>query len=91
MALPKTDWLARPILLAALGAVFLVAPAHAQEGALLTTLENEIASAAQGWQATSISAATSLFWILAGIEIGIAAVRPAEFIILRFSHKLQEA
>ncbi len=24
-------------------------------------------------------------------EIGIAAVRPAEFIILRFSHKLQEA
>lgn len=32
--------------------------------------------------------------ILAGrliIEIGIAAVRPAEFMILRFSHKLQEA
>jgi phage tail sheath protein FI len=25
------------------------------------------------------------------IEVGIAAVRPAEFIILRFSHKLQEA
>jgi phage tail sheath protein FI len=25
------------------------------------------------------------------IEIGLAAVRPAEFIILRFSHKLQEA
>jgi phage tail sheath protein FI len=25
------------------------------------------------------------------IEIGIAAVRPAEFIVLRFSHKLQEA
>jgi phage tail sheath protein FI len=25
------------------------------------------------------------------IEIGMAAVRPAEFIILRFSHKLQEA
>lgn len=25
------------------------------------------------------------------IEIGVAAVRPAEFIILRFSHKLQEA
>lgn len=25
------------------------------------------------------------------VEIGIAAVRPAEFIILRFSHKLQEA
>ncbi|MGB1277421.1 MAG: phage tail sheath family protein, partial [Nannocystaceae bacterium] len=25
------------------------------------------------------------------VEIGLAAVRPAEFIILRFSHKLQEA
>ena len=25
------------------------------------------------------------------VEIGMAAVRPAEFIILRFSHKLQEA
>jgi hypothetical protein len=32
--------------------------------------------------------------ILAGrmiVEIGVAAVRPAEFIILRFTHKLQEA
>ena len=25
------------------------------------------------------------------VEIGIAAIRPAEFIILRFSHKMQEA
>ena len=25
------------------------------------------------------------------VEIGVAAVRPAEFIILRFSHKLQQA
>jgi len=25
------------------------------------------------------------------VEIGMAAVRPAEFIILRFSHKMQEA
>jgi hypothetical protein len=25
------------------------------------------------------------------IEVGIAAVRPAEFIVLKFSHKLQEA
>jgi hypothetical protein len=25
------------------------------------------------------------------VEIGAAAVRPAEFIILRFSHKLQQA
>jgi len=25
------------------------------------------------------------------VEIGVAAVRPAEFIILRFTHKMQEA
>jgi phage tail sheath protein FI len=25
------------------------------------------------------------------VEIGMAAVRPAEFIILRFSHKMQES
>jgi len=25
------------------------------------------------------------------VEIGVAAVRPAEFIVLRFSHKMQEA
>ena len=25
------------------------------------------------------------------VEIGVAAVRPAEFIIIRFMHKLQEA
>ena len=25
------------------------------------------------------------------VEVGVAAVRPAEFIILRFSHKMQEA
>jgi len=25
------------------------------------------------------------------VEIGVAAVRPAEFIIIRFTHKLQEA
>ena len=25
------------------------------------------------------------------VEIGLAAVRPAEFIILKFSHKLQES
>lgn len=32
--------------------------------------------------------------ILAGkmiVEIGLAAIRPAEFVVLRFSHKLQEA
>jgi type IV secretion system protein TrbL len=51
-----------------------IEPALAQEGALLTNLENEIASASQGWESTVMSAARSLFWILAGIEVGIAAV-----------------
>ncbi|ARD70049.2 conjugal transfer protein TrbL (plasmid) [Aminobacter sp. MSH1] len=49
-------------------------PALAQDGSLLTNLENEIANAAQGWEVTIMQAARSLFWILAGIEIGIAAV-----------------
>lgn len=59
----------------AAGALLLLAnPAFAQEGNLLTNLENEIAAAAQGWETTIINAARSLFWILAGIEVGIAAV-----------------
>lgn len=57
-----------------LGALFLLEPAFAQDGALLTRLENEVTSAAQGWETTVMQAARSLFWILAGIEIGIAAV-----------------
>lgn len=49
-------------------------PALAQDGALLTDLENEIATASQGWESTVMDAARSLFWILAGIELAIAAV-----------------
>ncbi|RUW98882.1 P-type conjugative transfer protein TrbL, partial [Mesorhizobium sp. M2A.F.Ca.ET.037.01.1.1] len=41
---------------------------------LLTTLQSQVATAAQGWETTVMQAARSLFWILAGIEIGIAAV-----------------
>ena len=52
----------------------LTAPVAAQDGGLLTNLENEIATAAQGWETTVMQAARSLFWILAGIEVGIAAV-----------------
>ncbi|SON58486.1 conjugal transfer protein TrbL (plasmid) [Hartmannibacter diazotrophicus] len=62
---------------ASLGLTILVLttlPAFAQEGALLTQLQNEIANAANGWQSTIVNAARSLFWILAGIEVGIAAV-----------------
>lgn len=49
-------------------------PALAQQGQVLTTLENSVVSAAKGWETTVMDAARSLFWILAGIEIGIAAV-----------------
>ena len=48
--------------------------AFAQEGGVLTDLENQVRSATQGWQNTVHDAATSLFWILAGIEFGVAAV-----------------
>jgi type IV secretion system protein TrbL len=69
--------MARPTTRVALYAVAFIAfagPALAQDGSLLTTLENEIASAAQGWQTMILNAARSLFWVLAGIEVGIAAV-----------------
>ncbi|MBW9054602.1 P-type conjugative transfer protein TrbL [Rhizobium mesosinicum] len=59
-------------------AVFLlaltVAPAHGQEGSLITSLQDEISSAARGWEQTVSNAARSLFWILASIEIGLAAI-----------------
>jgi len=50
------------------------APALAQQGSVLTTLENQVSTAARGWETTVMNAARSLFWILAGIEVGIAAV-----------------
>ncbi|MGO8253572.1 P-type conjugative transfer protein TrbL [Rhizobium ruizarguesonis] len=49
-------------------------PALAQQGQVLTTLENSVVAAANGWETTVMNAARSLFWILAGIEVGIAAV-----------------
>ncbi|WP_434730476.1 P-type conjugative transfer protein TrbL [Rhizobium binae] len=58
-----------------IGLVLLVAtPALAQQGSVLTTLENSVVTAAKGWETTVMNAARSLFWILAGIEVGIAAV-----------------
>ncbi|UPT92392.1 P-type conjugative transfer protein TrbL (plasmid) [Bradyrhizobium barranii subsp. apii] len=59
------------------GAVFLrtVGPAiAAADGGVLTTVENQVVTAAKGWESTVTNAAKSLFWILAGIEVGIAAV-----------------
>jgi type IV secretion system protein TrbL len=49
-------------------------PALAQEGSILTSLQNQITLATKGWETTVMDAARSLFWILATIEIGIAAV-----------------
>ncbi|MEB2846613.1 P-type conjugative transfer protein TrbL [Endobacterium cereale] len=49
-------------------------PTLAQDGSVLTALQNEITTAAKGWETSVLDAAKSLFWILAAIEIGIAAV-----------------
>lgn len=57
------------------GLILLVTtPALAQQGSVLTTLENSVVTAAKGWETTVMNAARSLFWILAGIEVGIAVV-----------------
>lgn len=61
-------------LILAITVVLLADTAFAQEGGVLTDLENQVRSATQGWQNTVHDAATSLFWILAGIEFGVAAV-----------------
>lgn len=53
------------------------APALAQQGTVQTTLENQVVTTAKGWETTVMNAARSLFWILAGIEVGIATVRLA--------------
>ena len=50
------------------------APVFAQEGQVLTELENQVSAAAKGWETTITDAAKSLFWVLATIEIGVAAV-----------------
>ncbi len=49
-------------------------PAVAQEGSVLTSLQNQIGAAAKGWETTVMNAARSIFWTLAAIEIGIAAI-----------------
>ena len=62
---------------AALVSYILVALAfevQAQDGRVLTELENQVATAAKGWESRVLEAARSLFWILASIEVAIAAV-----------------
>lgn len=51
-----------------------IGTAYGQDGGVLANLENGIANATAGWETTVMRAARSLFWILAGIEVGIAAV-----------------
>jgi len=64
-----------PIAIITVGACLLATvPALAQEGSVLTTLENQVVTAARGWETTVMKAARSLFWILAGIEVGVAAI-----------------
>ncbi|UXT61340.1 P-type conjugative transfer protein TrbL (plasmid) [Agrobacterium fabrum] len=71
VALPRCLELA----LIAIGIVLIAStPTFAQQGQVLTTLENSVVAAAKGWETTVMDAARSLFWILAGIEVGIAAV-----------------
>ncbi|NKK46215.1 P-type conjugative transfer protein TrbL [Rhizobium leguminosarum] len=65
---------ARSFLITGLFFLACAVPAFAQEGQVLTELENQVSSAAKGWETTIMEAAKSLFWILATIEIGIAAV-----------------
>lgn len=65
---------ARSFLIIGLFFLAYAVPAFAQEGQVLTELENQVSSAAKGWESTIMEAAKSLFWILATIEIGIAAV-----------------
>lgn len=62
------------VVLVLIGVLALVPAALGQDGQLLTNVENEVSSAARGWETTVMQAARSLFWILAGIEIGVAAV-----------------
>ncbi|MCA2410818.1 P-type conjugative transfer protein TrbL (plasmid) [Rhizobium leguminosarum bv. viciae 248] len=64
----------RLAMLIAAFAVVTTQPALAQEGSVLTSLQSQITTAAKGWETTVMNAAKSLFWILATIEIGIAAV-----------------
>lgn len=64
----------KAVLLGGIACLTLSTPAFAQHGQVLTELENQVSAAAKGWEITIMDAARSLFWILAGIEVGIAAV-----------------
>lgn len=73
VAIPSSRALER-VFIAMAVVLLATTPALAQQGQVLTTLENSVVTAAKGWETTVMNAARSLFWILAGIEVGIAAV-----------------
>ena len=66
--------LERAFAIGGIACLILAAPACAQQGQVLTELENQVSAAAKGWETAISDAAKSLFWILAGIEVGVAAV-----------------
>ncbi len=69
MKRPNARWV-----VLALAMVVVSAPAFGADGTVLDNLQNQIETASKGWETTVTNAANSLFWILAGIEVGIAAV-----------------
>ena len=59
------------------GLVMLVACEHALaqvQATVLDDLQQQVTSAARSWEDRLLQAATSLFWMLAAIEIGLAAI-----------------
>lgn len=66
--------LAGRLVLTTLFLLLIAAPVLAEQGALLSELENQVASATRDWETTIMEAARSLFWILAAIEIAVAAI-----------------
>jgi type IV secretion system protein TrbL len=54
--------------------IIATAPAFGADGSILDNLQTQVQTASKGWEDTVMDAAKSLFWILAGIEMGIAAV-----------------
>ena len=66
VAVPSARTLER-VFIAIAVVLVVTTPAMAQQGEVLTTLENSVVTAAKGWETTVMNAARSLFWILAGI------------------------
>ncbi len=69
-----TRTLKQSFVITGVACLVMAVPAFAQQGQVLTELENQVSAAAKGWETTVMDTAKSLFWILAGIEVGIAAV-----------------